>query len=313
LFAVSAPLHRHQDHPAMKRIGAFFRRLHSTWVHWNQDDAGLLAAAVAYYLGLSFFPLFLLLLHGAGLFLEFTKTGRDAQDQLLLVVSSHFSLSLTQNIRELLDQVQSQAWSGGLIGFTVLLLSAIALFTQFQRAFDRIWNVPDPDGQGMIATILSTLTVRLYAFCMLLTLGALILVTFVAGLILAKLQQMSSEVIPVPDSLWKFLEILFTVSINVLAFTLLYRTLPKAKVLWSQAAQGALLAAVFWELGRLVLSIILIGDRYSVTYGLIGSFIAVQLWAYFGVSVIFLGAEYIRALSREAQAAESAAAASQPS
>jgi hypothetical protein len=36
--------------------------------------------------------------------------------------------------------------------------------------------------------------------------------------------------------------------------------------------------------------------RYTSAYGAIGSFIAILLWCYYGISILFFGAEYVQVL-----------------
>jgi membrane protein len=72
--------------------------------------------------------------------------------------------------------------------------------------------------------------------------------------------------------------------------------LPKKFVCWKDAIRGGLLAACIWELGRFVLGAFLIGMRYSSAYGAVGSFIAILLWCYYGISILFFGAEYVQVL-----------------
>jgi membrane protein len=69
--------------------------------------------------------------------------------------------------------------------------------------------------------------------------------------------------------------------------------LPKARVGWSAAVQGGLLAGVLWEISRQVLTYLLSGRQYTA-YGVVGSLIAVMLWIYIASSILFLGAEYVR-------------------
>jgi uncharacterized BrkB/YihY/UPF0761 family membrane protein len=54
-----------------------------------------------------------------------------------------------------------------------------------------------------------------------------------------------------------------------------------------------MLAAAIWEIGRQILASLLIGTRYTAAYGVLGSFIGLMLWCYYGVAVLLLGAEYI--------------------
>jgi membrane protein len=90
-----------------------------------------------------------------------------------------------------------------------------------------------------------------------------------------------------------------TLVLNAVVFGLLYRLLPKRRIRWLDALRGGLLAAVVWEAGRQLLGAVLIGVRYTAAYGAIGSFIALLLWCYWGVSIIFFGAEYAQVLSDE--------------
>ncbi|MEM7473497.1 MAG: YhjD/YihY/BrkB family envelope integrity protein, partial [Planctomycetota bacterium] len=109
---------------------------------WQLDDAGAMAAAVAYYLALSVFPILLLLSSGLGLFLKFTNLGHDAEVQILAVVAEHCSPSLEQQIRVMLLQFEEQSIVGGPFGLLTAIAAAIGVFYQFDRAFDKIWRVP---------------------------------------------------------------------------------------------------------------------------------------------------------------------------
>jgi hypothetical protein len=47
-------------------------------------------------------------------------------------------------------------------------------------------------------------------------------------------------------------------------------------------------------LGRAILASWVIGTKYTDAYGLVGSFLAVLLWCYYAVAVIFMAAEYLK-------------------
>ena len=79
-------------YPAHKTVWQWVRNLfpnlRDAAVRWSEDDAGSMAASVAYYLALSFFPMILLLISGLGLFLKFTRIGQDARQQLLDLIGT---------------------------------------------------------------------------------------------------------------------------------------------------------------------------------------------------------------------------------
>lgn len=261
---------------------------------WQQDDGALLAAAVAYYLGLSFFPLLLTLIAGVGLLMEYTELGRSAEDQVLAAMGENLSPTLQEQVKSALNEVKDRSAMGGRLGIAGVLFTALLVFAQFERAFQRIWNTPRPSGQGVWAMLRRLLIERGVAFLMLLSIGLVVLVVLVAGMALSAVEAFTEDLLPAPGFVWTLVEIGTTLVLNSLVFTLLYRWLPDTEVRWTHALRGGIVAGIAWEVGRNVLSYFLISTRYSSAYGVVGSFIAIMLWCYYAMIVIFLGAEYIQ-------------------
>jgi membrane protein len=84
------------------------------------------------------------------------------------------------------------------------------------------------------------------------------------------------------------------VALNTLLFTALYKWLPRAPIRWKPALCGGLFAALAWELGRQLLASIVIGQKYTNAYGVVGAFIAILLWCYYAATIVFLGAEVVQ-------------------
>jgi membrane protein len=185
-----------------------------------------------------------------------------------------------------------------------LLLAAISIFAQFERAFDRVWNIEDPERRGVLAALRSALYERGRAFLMLLGLGLMILVIFFAGLALKGVQKQLQPWLPEATAmLWTAAQFAVSVVLNGLTFALLYRFLPKRPVRWRDALSGGMLVAVSWEIGRQVLATYLIGSKYTNAYGVIGSFLAIMLWVYYASTILLLGCEYVQVVGRRHEAA----------
>ena len=178
-----------------------------------------------------------------------------------------------------------------------LLFGAMAIFVNFDSAFDVIWNVDPPESKGMLAAVKRVIFQRGLAFVMLLGLGVILIVVQVAGIAISAAAEMSDSLLPGGERLWTFGRVLLPLILNSAVFTLIYRLLPKPSVSWKEALQGGAFAGVVWEVGRQVLTLFLVGTKYSSAYGVVGSFIAVMLWIYYAVTVLFLGAEYIQSIS----------------
>lgn len=181
--------------------------------------------------------------------------------------------------------MQRKAAIGGPLGIGLLIFAAAALFAHFEHAFDRIWNIDRRPFEGILHAVRRIALFRLRAFLMLASLLGLILIVFICGVTLSSLKIYTSDSLPVAEWVWWTVEIGFSIVLNWVLFTLLYRFLPKVTVHWSEAARGGMLAAVAWENGRLALTWLLVSKKYSA-YGVVGSFIAVMLWIYFASVVL---------------------------
>jgi membrane protein len=273
------------------------RALWGAYKRWQDDDGPLMSAAVAYYLGLSLFPLLMILISGVGWVLGSTAEGQDARQRVLDTVGEHASPIVADYVRQVLDQVRDHSSAGGRIGIIGLLLVAMAAFVQFERAFDRMWNLPPRQNRGLLAGIRWAVWERGVAFVLLLALAALVVLVFVAGLAVSAVAEHSTEIWTGFGAMIPMLRTVITLSLNAGLMTLLYRWLPRRTVAWKSAVRGGLLAAILWEVGRQLLAAVVIGQKYSNAYGVVGAFIAILLWCYYAVAVMFLGAEYVQETS----------------
>lgn len=287
-------------------VRSLFPNLRDAAIRWSEDDAGSLAASVAYYLALSLFPMLLLLITGVGLFLEFTKLGQDAQSLLLDQISEHGSEVIREQVSQVLLQFKKQSVVSGPVGTMMAILAAIAVFAQLDRGFDRIWRIPSKKGLSLQKTIINVLLHRCFAFVMLLSLGGMVVGLFISQMIIGQVKAQVFQKL----NLWfgasenglgygyNAFQFVFVITMNALLFGMVYKWLPKKDVGWHEALRGGLLASVIWELGRMVLGVFLIGMKYTVAYGVVGSFIALLLWCYYGMSIVFFGAEYVQVLQQ---------------
>jgi len=274
----------------------FFPNLKDAGVRWSEDDAGSLAASVAYYLALSLFPMILLLISGLGIFLRYTQFGIDIQQEILDTLETKTNPELRFQVDQVLDHLASQSLVGGPTGLFTAILAAIGVFAQIDRGFDKIFRIAPQKDASLLGTVFRVIRSRFAAFLMLLSLGGLLVVLFFVGMGITQVRSLTSQTLPSIGHLFNTVDLLTTILVNAMLFTLIYRILPKRPVIWLDAFRGGLLAAVIWEVGRGLLGAFFIGMRYTTAYGAIGSFIALLLWCYYGISILFYGAEYVQVL-----------------
>lgn len=261
---------------------------------WQRDDGPLLAAAIAYYLTLSLIPLLLVLISGLGTLAEYTHYGSGVKDQVLDGISRQVSAAFAEHVQTAFGKIEEGASAGGPIGLITLLLAALVIFAQFERAFDRIWDIPHPTGGGLTGLVKNLLVKRLRAFLMLLGIGLFVVVVFITGIILSSVHAYAGDRLPGGERIWWWVQLGTSLVLNAAAFTIVYKVLPKVPIRWCEAARGAVVVAATWEVGRQVLAGVVIGARHTSAYGVVGALLAIMLWAYYAATVLFLGAEYIQ-------------------
>ena len=140
------------------------------------------------------------------------------------------------------------------------------------------------------------------AFLVLLGLGAVVILVFLAGLVFQAVQTHTSALLPQSEMIYDALQIGLTLAINAGVFTLLFRLLPRDPPTWSDAFSGGLLTAAAWEIGRQLLAIFIARGKYASVYGVIGTFLAILLWCYYAVAIVLIGARIHPSHSRRHKA-----------
>lgn len=253
-----------------------------------------MAAAVSYYMTVALMPLAMVLLATFGHFLETTAWGHDARTEILAAISRNTSDQVARSVATALDEMHASE-SFAPAGLGMLLVTSLVVFVQFDRAFDQIWEIPRPKFEGLLIGARRLLVRRLRAFVMLLGVAAAALVVFVASLVISTAEHWLATEVDLPIAFWRWMGNGVSLVLNALLATLIYCWLPKARIPWRKAMAGGLLVALIWQIGRAVLTSFLIGARFSA-YGVVGSVLAIMFWVYFANGVLFLGAEFVRAL-----------------
>ncbi len=283
----------------MPNLRRFVPRLATAYGRFSHDECSLAAAGIAYYVALSFFPLLLVLVAGLGLVLEGTAAGQDARNELLGAISQQASPDLANQVGKTLQVAGERAPAGGPIGFVILVFSAIAIFAQVDAAFDRIWNVKPAPDEGWVTWLGRRLFKRVKSLLMLVGLGAFVLLVMVASMVWSAVQARIEPTLDINPNVRWALSLSINLALNLFAFTVFYFTMPKTRVRWQEALRGGIVAALLWEVGRQALSAYLLRLNYPSAYGIIGSFIAIMLWAYYAMVILLYGAEYVRVLGEE--------------
>lgn len=242
---------------------------------WSDDYVPSMGAALAYYTMFSLAPLLLIVVSVSGLvFGEDAARGEiQAQLQGLLV-----------SVREPAQGVTATA-----VGLVLLFVGATTVFAELQNALDRIWRVP---GLQPKSGFLSLVRARLMAFGMILAVGFLLFVSLLTSAMLAVVGRRMTPifggwqaVVEVGNSISGFFLVAFM-------FGLIYKVMPRQRVLATDVWLGALLAALLFTGGKYIIGAYISRSGVALGFGAAGSLVVVLLWVYFSAQILLLGAEF---------------------
>jgi len=239
---------------------------------FGDDQAGSLAALVAYYAFFSLFPLLLVLVTILSYVLQHDPSSQEAIKTSVLSQFPIIGSDISRNIHSLHGHVFTLV-----IGLVTSLLAGLGITQAAQNAFDRVWAVPFKDRPGFVHS-------RLRGLLLLVSLGLLFIVaTLASGLVTGGLGGPLAKVAGIALSL------LLNLALFMAAFRLMTSRSVATGCLWV----GVIVAAVAWTILQ-VLGGIYIGHVFkhsTSTYGFFGIVIALLVWLHLGAQVTLYAAE----------------------
>ena len=241
-------------------------------------DATNRAAGVAYYAFLSIFPLLLGLIAVFGFFLPSV----NLQDKLLNYVSDNIP-GATNILKQNIDSIIELRGAMGVLSIIIFFWGASAMFTAISLAINRAWDIRR--NRHLFIRKASELGMVLgIGILFLLSLGTSAIISIIFKAL--NLPAADLIVVDLGSRLVAFLLIL-------IVFLFLYKFIPNTRTYWRYVWQGALLAAVLFEIAR-TLFIFYVNNlaNYQLIYGSIASIIVLLVWIYYSAFIMILGAEF---------------------
>jgi membrane protein len=177
------------------------------------------------------------------------------------------------------------------ISVAILMFTATGVFTEIQDSINVIWKLKPKPKKGWVKIIVN----RLLSFSMMISLGLLLLITFIANLLLEKLGTKIEIYFPGISSFYAWLiNYSITLATTILFFGGIFKVLPDAHIKWKHVIIGALFTALLFLLGKWAIGIYLGRSKVNTTFGAAGSTMVVMLWIYYSAIILYIGAEFTK-------------------
>ena len=256
--------------------------------YWSEDKVPSFAAALAYYTLFSLGPILVICITIGSIFLE--KASVQAQilnniDQTL----GHESAKQMRTIIQALNTTPADMMTT-VIGIVVLIFGASGLFGQLQLSLNSIWGVKPRSGRGLMGIIKD----RFLSFTMVLGVAFLLLVSMLLSIILAAVSTYVSRFIPGSSEISLVPDFIISMSVQILLFAMIFKTLPDISLKWKNVWLGAFVTALLFTVGKILLGFYLSRSNGATVFGAAGSLIVILIWVYYSAQILFIGAVFTK-------------------
>ncbi len=262
---------------SFKRIIEFLKKLK---FRYQDDEVSALAAQLAYYLVLAFFPFLILVLT---LISYSPASGTEFIEGLELILPHSVHVLVENNVLAIANSNKGELLSLGLITAIWLASRGVgAVIRGLNKAYDEqeqrpFWVVK---GEAILFTIA-------FVVVIILTFLLLIFGEHVGSIIINWFGQ-STYI----NDIWNSLRYGIMLSMMILVFAALYYFAPDRKLTCREVMPGAIITTFGWLLTSLVFAYYVDNyARYSEIYGTIGGTIVLLIWLYISAIVILMGGE----------------------
>ena len=253
----------------------------------NKDDVTLLAAQVAYYLVLSFFPFLFSLSAIIGL-MNFDY------DLIMNWINNVLPSNVVDFIRAIIIEINDSQNSG------ILIMSLATGLWISSRAADSI-IIGINKAYGL--TDKRNYIKRKFIAC-LSTLGLVLsIVLSLIVLVFGKtIETFLISKIPFPELfilIWSFLRYGIIIFILIFIFASIYKFVSSEKLKWKEVFPGAIISVTGWILASGIFSLYIENfNNYSKFYGSIAAIFILMVWLYLTALILLFGAEVNSVLKR---------------
>ena len=241
---------------------------------FSDDEAGSLAALVAYYAFFSIFPLLLVFTTILGFVLSGESGALKSVENSVLgrvpvIGDSLHGQQITGNV------------AGLVLGIVFSLLAGLGVTQAAGRALDQVWGVPRDERPDFFMS-------RLRGLILLFSLGGIFIVAsgvsgLVSGGLAGPLLQVAGYV--------------FSIALNFALFLVAFKVLCSADLSWRELVPGAALAAIIWTILQAVGGVYIHHISHSGRYGTFALVIGILLWLHLGAQLTLYAIELNSVLS----------------
>lgn len=256
--------------------------------NYSHDEMTVYAAQACFFIVLAIFPFLMLLLS----LIQFVPMIN--RSDLLVMLIRIVPDTLDSLVAGLVDELFSDTPMAILSATAITTLwSASRGILSIERGLNRVQGIEVHRNFIIRRIVCSFYTIIFSVICIL----SLMLLVF-GDILQKRLLRLLDSILP-----FDFPGIqtrgIITMVVLFFFFLLIYSLLPARKLSFRSQMPGAVFAATGWSLFSMAFSLYFkYFGNYAITYGSLTAVVLLMLWLYFGICILFLGAEINRSLTQ---------------
>ena len=250
------------------------------WQRFNQNKLTQAAGYLTYSTMLAIVPLIMVVFSIFSAFPVFNEVTGALKE----FIFTNFAPSASDMVGQYIDEFVNNSKKMSAVGIISLIVVALMLINSIDRTLNSIWH--DTETRPIFTSFA--------IYWLILTLGPLLVGASIAASTYVKSMFESASNFSFGLKLLSFVPFLSTWFI----FTLIYMVVPNKKVSIKHSAAGALIAAVFFTLGKQAFTwYIVTFPSYQLIYGAMATLPIMLLWIQLSWTVVLLGAQLAAVLA----------------
>ena len=258
--------------------------------NWLDSQAFIYAAALAFFTVFSIAPIVIMIVALLGLVLGEDTARTELMGQLEAVMGSQAVGVVETAIQN--SRIEDSGILPTLAGLAATIIGATTVFAQMQKSLNQIWDVVPRPSRSSIWLFLKA---RLMSLTMVLSIGFILLVSLLLGVVARAIFSHAEQWLPMPGWLMLGVEPVLSLILVMLLFAAIFRILPDVLLKWSDVIAGAFITAVLFTIGRTLIAWYLANTAAASAYGDDGSLVVLILWVNYSSLILLIGASICRA------------------
>ena len=250
------------------------------WQRFNQNKLTQAAGYLTYSTMLAIVPLIMVVFSIFSAFPVFN----EVTGALKAFIFTNFAPSASDMVGQYIDEFVNNSKKMSAVGIISLIVVALMLINSIDRTLNSIWH--DTETRPIFTSFA--------IYWLILTLGPLLVGVSIAASTYVKTMFENASNFSFGLKLLSFVPFLSTWFI----FTMIYMVVPNKKVSIKHSAAGALIAAVFFTLGKQAFAwYIMTFPSYQLIYGAMATLPIMLLWIQLSWTVVLFGAQLAAVLA----------------